>query len=145
LAGAPAARAAGGDAAVQDFVARYEAALDAFQAGAYVDARAAFERLLAAADLRSDYQDNCYFWIGECRYAVKDYLGALACFFKVLEFPWPNKEADARMKIALCWFNLGDRGRACLEARTLAERAPDGPFAERARRLTELACGDAAR
>lgn len=137
------AQPAGG--AGPDFLGRYDAALERFRAGDYAPAQTALENLLGSDDLRADYQDNCYFWIGECQYARKNYLDALASFFKVLEFPWPNKDADARMKIALCWFNLGDRPRACLEAGALAAREPDGPFAARARRLMELACADADR
>jgi TolA-binding protein len=125
------------------FVERYEATLESFRRGDYGEAQAGFQQLLGAPDLRSDYQDNCYFWIGECQYARRDYLDALASFSKVLEFPWPSKEIDARMKIALCWFNLGERARACLEADALVARDPEGPFAVRARRLAELACSDA--
>ncbi len=123
-----------------DFNARYDAALQLFQSGQYAVAVLAYQDLLLAEDLRPTYADNCYFWMGESYYAQKLWLDASACFFKVLEFPWPNKEEDARMKLALSWFNLGDRPRACAEISSLLNLFPQTRFQKRAAKLQTLAC-----
>jgi TolA-binding protein len=126
-------------APVQDgtVLARYEQALASFNAGRSTQARTQFEQLLRRADLPEDLRDNGVFWLGECWYAERAWLDALACFLKVLEHPGSNKEEDARLKIALCWQNLKEPERACAEARALLARFPAGEAAPRARRLLE--------
>jgi TolA-binding protein len=118
-------------------LAQYEQALASFNAGRAERARAQFEGLLTRPDLPLDLRDNCSYWLGEAWYAQKAWLDALACFLKVLEQADANKEEDARLKIALCWQNLGEPERACTEARTLLGRFPTGESAPRARRLLE--------
>jgi len=116
---------------------RYEQAVAFFNDDRVSQARRAFETLLADSTLPGDLRDNCYYWLGETHYAREAWLDALACFFKVLEHPQSNKEEDARLKTALCWQHLGERERACREARALLERFPAGEAAPRARRLLE--------
>lgn len=118
-------------------LAQYEQALASFNAGRADRARGQFEDLLQRTDLPEDLRDNCSFWLGEAWYAKRAWLDALSCFLKVLEQPESNKEEDARLKIALCWQNLGEPQRACAEARALLGRFPDGEAAPRARRLLE--------
>jgi TolA-binding protein len=125
---------------VEDFDTRYAAALQSFKSAEYDEARAQFQALLQSPDLRPSFSDNCYFWMGESYYAQKSWLDAATCFFKVLEYPRSNKEEDARMKIALCWFNLGDRARACTESQSLLTQFPYTHFARRAHQLVELSC-----
>lgn len=116
---------------------RYDAAVASFNAGRHQAAGRDFEALLRDPALPDDLRDNCMYWLGESHYARRQWLDALACFQKVLEHVQSNKEEDARLKIALCWLNLGDTGRACREARALVERFPDCEAAPRARRLLE--------
>lgn len=118
-------------------LARYEQALASFNEGRQQRAQRQFQDLLQRADLPIDLQDNCSYWLGESRYAQRAWLDAMACFLKVLEHPQSNKEEDARLKIALCWQNLGDPARACREARALLGRFPSCEAAPRARRLLE--------
>lgn len=118
-------------------LARYEQAVADFDAHRLDQARRAFEKLLQDASLPADLQDNCFYWLGESHYAREAWQDALGCFLKVLEHPDSNKEEDARLKLAMCWQNLGERGRACSEARALLGRFPSGPNAQRARRLLE--------
>lgn len=124
-----------------EFDSLYQVSLEAFRAGRYADADRGFSTLLLNPHRRSEYLDNLYYWLGECRYADQAWLDAMSCFLKVLEFPWPGKEESARMKIALCWQNLNEPARACAEATTLKDRFPDGEYAARAERLMQLACG----
>jgi TolA-binding protein len=119
-------------------LAQYEQALESFNAGRAERAGEQFQDLLARADLPEDLRDNCSFWLGEARYSKRAWLDALSCFLKVLEHTGSNKEEDARLKIALCWQQLGEIERACAEARTLLGRYPDGSSAPRVRRLLEL-------
>jgi TolA-binding protein len=128
------------DAQPLNFNQRYDQALQLFNAAQYKPAVQAYRALLMAPDLRPSYADNCYFWMGESYYAQKLWLDASTCFFKVLEFPRPNKEEDARMKLALSWYNMGDRPRACAEASSLLHLFPDSHFTKRARSLQALAC-----
>jgi TolA-binding protein len=51
-------------------------------------------------------QSNCFYWLGECWYELRDYVQALNCFEKVLIFPKSNKEEAARYKVALCYVRL---------------------------------------
>ncbi len=126
------------------FDSLYQQALGQFRAGEYANAEEGFSALLTGPERNSKLLDNCYYWLGECRYADQAWLDALSYFYKVLEFPWPGKEEASRLKIALCWQNLGDSERACLEARALFELFPEGEYEARAKRLAELACDQAA-
>lgn len=118
-------------------LARYEQAVADFDANRQNKARKSFESLLQDSALPVDLQDNCYYWLGESHYAQGAWQDALGCFLKVLEHEQSNKEEDARLKLALCWQNLGEGHRACAEARALLERFPGGVTAARARRLVE--------
>jgi len=129
-----------GELCAQEFDVRYQAALHAFDTQEYDQAQNMFQNLLQSSDLRPSYSDNCYYWMGECSYAKKEWLDAITFFFKVLEYPRSNKEEDARMKIALSWFNLGERPRACAEVQSLLTLFPETNFAYRATQLAELSC-----
>jgi TolA-binding protein len=118
-------------------LARYEQAVADFDAHRNDRARKSFESLLQDASLPADLQDNCYYWLGESHYAREAWQDALGCFLKVLEHEESNKEEDARLKLALCWQNLGERDRACSEARALLGRFPAGASAPRAKRMLE--------
>lgn len=118
-------------------LARYEQAVADFDAKRRDRARKGFESLLQDPGLPADLQDNCYYWLGESHYARGAWQDALGCFLKVLEHELSNKEEDARLKLALCWQNLGERDRACAEARALLGRFPGSDAAPRAKRLLE--------
>ncbi len=125
-------------------VSRYEQALALFERGAYAKSKAVLEQLSTDTDLSPGLLDNCYFWIGECYYAEEAYLDAIACFFKVLDYPRANKAEAAHMKIALAWYNLGERDKSCRETRRLIRLHPEGEYLARARRLQRLVCRESA-
>ncbi len=126
--------------AAEAFQSDYERAVNLFNHQQYTEARGILQDLLRREDRKSSLLDNCYFWMGECYYAEKAWLDALACYFKVLDYPRANKAEASRYKIARSWFQLGEREKACAETQTLLEMYPAGEFHERATRLTRLVC-----
>ncbi|MCB1055123.1 MAG: tol-pal system protein YbgF, partial [Acidobacteria bacterium] len=74
----------------------------------FLDAEATFRRFLQAY-AGTDLADNAQYWIGESRYARKDYQGALAAFSETVQrFPDGNKVPDAMIKAGQCLELLGD-------------------------------------
>lgn len=102
----------GGDAAGE-----YRAAVELVKAGQHEDATGALRAFLAKYP-RHDYADNAQYWLGEARYAQRDYPRALAEFRKVIEtYPRGNKVPDALLKVAYCYQAMGqaEKARAVLE------------------------------
>jgi tetratricopeptide (TPR) repeat protein len=118
----------------------YKSALAKFELSEYDSARVILESLIRDNTVRPNLADNCYYWIGECYYAKRAFLDAISCFYKVLEFPRANKAESARMKIALAWYNLGDKEKSCAEVNAILKIYPESEFRKRALRLKGLAC-----
>jgi len=81
----------------------------------------------------TDLADNAQYWVGESRYARKDYAGALAAFRETVErFPEGNKVADALFKAGQCFEAQGDQGSALETYREVIQRYAETAAAARA-------------
>lgn len=126
----PVARTSSGSQ--EDALAIYQASLQHFNAGRYGDALDGFEAFLAA-NPAEDYEDNAYYWIGECHFARGQYAEALTAFESVVrDYPDGNKVPDSLLKIGLTHAELHNREEASQVLATLVESYPTSDAARRA-------------
>lgn len=85
----------------------YTRALDQFMARNYPAAIRQFEALLKTG-IQEDLADNCYYWLGESRYALKQYAEALRDFEKVFNYPSSGKQAAAQLMIGNTYSAMGE-------------------------------------
>jgi tol-pal system protein YbgF len=85
------------------------------------------------------YGDNCYYWSGECRYAQRDWAGAIASFKRVFDFKSSAKADDAQLKIGMAYMKMGQTALAKSELKTLIDRYPASEYVARAKKyLSEI-------
>lgn len=89
----------------------YQAALDQFMSRSYDGAIRQFESLLQGG-VAADLEDNCHYWIGESRYALRQYAEALQSFEKVLGYPNSGKRAAAQLMIGNTYAAMGNPAEA---------------------------------
>lgn len=68
----------------------YAEGVSLFHQRQYEDALATFSGLKDKG-IEEDLADNCEYWVGECRYAKREYREAISAFQKVLAFETSNK------------------------------------------------------
>ncbi|MCX7829757.1 MAG: tol-pal system protein YbgF [Acidobacteria bacterium] len=69
--------------------------------------------------------ENCYYWIGECYYGIKDYDKAKEYLEKVMSaYPKGTKFYSAKLKLALVHYNIGEKE---LAKKMLVEIIKDNP------------------
>ena len=110
----------------------YKKAFDLYYGRDYAQAIARFEELLKKFPA-STYADNCYYWIGECRFAQGNFAQAIAAFRKVFAFPETEKADDAQLKLGYCYLRLGDKKQAAEEFKKVVSLYPDSEYTERAK------------
>lgn len=111
----------------------YDEAYTAFHMQRYSEAESLFQLYLARYS-DTDLADNAQFWIGECRYARKDFEGALEAFSVTVErYPEGNKIADALLKAGKCLEAMGDDERARATYEEIQTRFPGSAAAALAR------------
>lgn len=104
--------------------AAYDRAYALYGEGQYTEAEAAFARFLAGHP-DTDLSDNAAYWIGETRFARRDYSAALGAFRTAVEtYPQGNKVPDALLKIGRCLEQLGAAADAQDVYLELARRFP---------------------
>lgn len=110
----------------------YDRGYSLYHQGQFVDAETELRSFLASyAD--TDLADNAQYWIGESRYARKDFPGALAAFRETVErFPGGNKVPDALVKAGQCFEAQGDLDSALETYREVVRRYPESAAAARA-------------
>lgn len=124
---APAAAPIPGPAAPVDRDAQvvYDQAYTFYHQGRYDDAEARFQEFLAMSPA-SELSDNAQYWIGACRFAKRDFRGALAAFRRTVEtYPDENKIPDALFKMGQSLEELGERTEALEVYSELVRRFPD--------------------
>lgn len=92
-------------------ISSYEEALQAFNAKKYDSAISGLEGMLAAG-VTKDLEDNCHYWIGESKYAKKQYQDAIGAFELVMAYPKSEKKGDAQFMIAQSYERLGNKAKA---------------------------------
>lgn len=117
----------------------YDAGYTLFHQQRYRDAETRFARFLELYP-HSDLADNAQFWIGESRYALGEFRGALEAFSATVErYPEGNKVPDAMLKAGKCLEALGDTPTATETYREIDRRFAGTAAAISAReRLAEL-------
>lgn len=79
--------------------AAYQAAFDQLKKGEYQRAAESFKAFLAAYP-QGPFSDNAQYWLGEARYVMQDFDGALAEFQKVIgNYPYSAKAPDSLLKM----------------------------------------------
>lgn len=101
-----------------DYELFYQEALDEVYSHNYRQAIAKFQDLLRQ-NSKEQLADNCQYWIGECRFALRDYEIAIAEFEKVFAFDDNNKADDAQFMIGMSYLKIGDPNLAQLELSNL--------------------------
>lgn len=117
----------------------YSNALRDFTGGKYDLAKQEFEDYLKYYG-ETDLASNAQFYLGEIKYANKEFAQAIVEYDKVLEnYPRSFKLADARMKKGLALLELGQKASALRELREVVRRHPGTEAERRARaKLREL-------
>ncbi len=92
-------------------MAEYETALGAFKSRKYSDAAAEFQKMLDE-NVPTQIADNCHYWIGESKFAVKKYSEAIREFNEVLKFRKSEKKGDAQFMIGQCYERMGNKAKA---------------------------------
>ncbi len=110
----------------------YDQGYTLYHQGRYAEAEADFRRFLQAWGT-TDLADNAQYWIGESRYARKDFAGALAAFGETVErYPAGNKVPDAMLKAGQCFEAVADLSSALETYQEVVDRFPGSPAALRA-------------
>ncbi|HTX19621.1 MAG TPA: tetratricopeptide repeat protein [Bacteroidota bacterium] len=118
-------------ASSSDMIQHYEGSVALARERKYKEAIDEFQSLLDAG-IKSDYADNCHYWIGLCDYGLREYKSAIGQFQEVLKFKISEKKDDAQFMIAQAYERLGDRQQAQAEYRKFVELYPNSEYLKRA-------------
>jgi TolA-binding protein len=118
-------------AAAESDSALYRAALALFSSRDYRGAMQRLELVLQHSP-KGSYAERCYYWTGECHYALEEYDGAIGAFEKALAFGGAKAD-DACLKIGLCRLKTGSRLRARDQFEKLIRDYPSSEYVPRAR------------
>lgn len=113
----------------------YDEALGAAFAKRFDEAIAKFEALLGT--IGEDFADNCHYWIGECRYAQRQYQEAIKHFELVISYTKSEKLADAHFMMAQSYERLGDRAKAKEQYEKVVRDYPTSPHVALAKQRAE--------
>jgi tol-pal system protein YbgF len=116
----------------------YQNALRVFNGRNYEQAQKLFSDIIKQYPAGT-YADNCWYWSGECSYAMLDWPRAISMFQKVFEFTNSSKADDAQLKLGMCFMKTGQSALAKAEFRKLIERYPGSEYVPRAQKyLSEM-------
>ena len=116
----------------------YQNALRVFNGRNYEQAQKLFSDIIKQYPAGA-YADNCWYWSGECSYAMLDWPRAISMFQKVFEFTNSSKADDAQLKLGMCYMKTGQGALAKAEFRKLIERYPGSEYVPRAQKyLAEI-------
>ncbi len=110
----------------------YQQALHLFHSRKYQEASSTFQSILDAGS-GGNLEPNCYYWLGECAYATKNYNDAIGDFQKVFGYARTTKKDDAQMMIANCYSAMGNKTKAKAEYQKLVSKYPASPYVKRAK------------
>ena len=90
-----------------------------------------FQSLLDGG-IRSDYADNCHYWIGLCYYGMHEYKTAIQHFQEVQKFKISEKKDDSQFMIAQSYEKMGNHEQAQVEYKKFVELYPNSEYLQRA-------------
>ncbi len=113
----------------------YQIALDFFKKKNYKDAITKLQAIIDGGT-RKDLEDNCYYWIGESNFGLKNYQAAIEFFEKVFNYKISEKKDDAAIMIANSHWEMGNKPEAIKEYKKFIEKFPASPYNKRAKART---------
>jgi len=122
---APAGRSA------SDEVQHYEGAVSLAREKKFKEAIDEFQSLLDGG-IKSDYADNCHYWIGLCYFGMHEYKTAIQHFQEVEKFKVSEKKDDSQFMTAQSYERMGNRQQAQVEYKKFVELYPNSEYIKRA-------------
>ncbi|HUI91190.1 MAG TPA: tetratricopeptide repeat protein [Chitinivibrionales bacterium] len=111
----------------------YQAALRAFNSRNYEQAQKMFSDIIRQYPAGA-FTANCWYWSGECSYALLDWTKAVLQFQKVLTFANSAKADAAQLKLGMCYMKMGQNELAKTELKKLIEQYPGSEYVPRAQK-----------
>ena len=118
-------------ASSSDMIQHYEGSVALAKERKFKEAITEFQSLLEAG-IKSDYADNCHYWIGLCYYGMHEYKTAIGHFQDVLKFRVSEKKDDSQFMIAQSYERMGNSQQAQAEYRKFVEMYPNSEYLKRA-------------
>ncbi len=114
---------------IQDKIGLYTYAYELYRNGKYAESEAKFDEFLKRyPDV--ERSDNAMYWIGEIKYAQKDYESAIMVFQKLVDtYPAGNKVPDALLKMGYSYGNISDKDNAVKALQTVVSDFPESDAA----------------
>ena len=112
-------------------IQHYEGAVSLAKEKKFKEATDEFQALLDGG-IKSDYADNCHYWIGLCSYGLHSYKSAIEHFQEVQKFKISEKKDDSQFMIAQSYERMGNRAQAQAEYRKFVEMYPTSEYLKRA-------------
>ncbi len=112
-------------------IQQYEGAVALAKERKFKEAIDEFQSLLDGG-VKSDYADNCHYWIGLCRYSMHEYKMAIQQFQEVLKFKISKKRDDSQFMIAQTYDRMGNHQQAQVEFKKFVELYPNSEYVQRA-------------
>jgi len=119
--------------------AAYDAALKSFQEGQFDKADTLFSAFIQKFPT-SPYLPIAMYWLGNAKYALKDYSGATVQFEKLIaQFPNHQRVPGAMLMMANCQLESGNKLVSNLLLTNLVSKYPNSPAAAEAKVLLGIA------
>lgn len=112
-------------------IQHYEGAVSLAKERKFKEAISEFQSLLDGG-IRSDYADNCHYWIGLSHYGMHEYKTAIQHFQEVLKFKISEKKDDSQFMIAQSYDKMGNHQQAQVEYKKFVELYPNSEYLQRA-------------
>jgi TolA-binding protein len=114
----------------------YQEAMTQFHNRNYASAATLFQSALDAG-VPDIYQDNCYYWMGECAYGEKKFSKAIELFQKVFSFKISDKKDDSQLMIGNCYVAMGNKDKAKEAFERFLKKFPASPYLKRVKEKLE--------
>jgi TolA-binding protein len=112
-------------------IQHYEGAVSLAKERKFKKAIDEFQSLLDGG-IKSDYADNCHYWIGLCYYGMHEYKTAIQHFQEVQKFKISEKKDDSQFMIAQSYEKMGNHEQAQVEYKKFVELYPNSEYLQRA-------------
>ncbi|PLX69239.1 MAG: tol-pal system protein YbgF [Denitrovibrio sp.] len=119
---------------IKDKIGLYTYAYELYRNGKYAESEAKFNEFISKyPDV--ERSDNAMYWLGEIKYAQKDYEGAIVKFQMLVDnYPEGNKVPDALLKMGYSYGNIQDKDNA---VKALQKAVGEYPESDAARLATQ--------
>lgn len=114
-----------------DDIQHYEGAVSLAKEKKFKEAIDEFQSLLDGG-IKSDYADNCHYWIGLSYFGMHEYKTAIQHFQEVEKFKVSEKKDDSQFMIAQSYERMGNRQQSQVEYRKFVELYPNSEYVKRA-------------